>query len=411
MPGTEADHEVWDLVVIGAGPSGSSAALTASQHGASTLLLDSSDFPRYKTCGGGLIGISRSLIENSDELPVKDVITRLSFTLQGGKERRRATRSPVMKMVSREDLDLHLVNQAVKAGVTFRPRSKVTKIEESADGLIRIHTAGACTTARAVVGADGASGRSARHVGVSYAVTDVGLEYELEAGDQAARWRGRVHLDWGPIPGSYGWVFPKGDTLTVGVISERGRPDDTRAYLNSLVAGLGLAELRVLRSSGHLTRCRTNDSPLSRGRVLVAGDAAGLLEPWTREGISFAMRSGRLAGVRAAQMSRAATPHDVRSAAEDYAADIGGDLAREMRAGAMSRNAFAAYPGFFHFLIGRTALGWKQFCRISNGDTTLGHTFRHRTVRQAVALLQVLNRRHGQISLGHDQSAPSRAVD
>ena len=69
----------------------------------------------------------------------------------------------------------------------------------------------------------------------------------------------------------------------------------TKRYLRALVR-VGLAGLDVVTDSGHLTRCRAESSPLSRGRVMVAGDAAGLLEPWTREGISFALRSGALAG-------------------------------------------------------------------------------------------------------------------
>ena len=84
--------------------------------------------------------------------------------------------------------------------------------------------------------------------------------------------------------------------LTVGVITAKGHPAETKKYLTDFVAQQRLSHLPVVRESGHQTRCRTEDSPLGLGRVLVAGDAAGLLEPWTREGISYAVRSGRLAG-------------------------------------------------------------------------------------------------------------------
>ena len=126
---------------------------------------------------------------------------------------------------------------------------------------------------------------------------DLGLELEIPVPPPvAARWRERVMLDWGPMPGSYGWVFPKGDVLTVGVIAARGQGGRTRDYLRDFTGRLGLAGYPAARDSGHLTHCRADGSPLRRGRVLVAGDAAGLLEPWTREGISFALRSGALAG-------------------------------------------------------------------------------------------------------------------
>ncbi len=84
------------------------------------------------------------------------------------------------------------------------------------------------------------------------------------------------------------------------MIAGRGEGERTRQYLRRFVDRLGLADVSPVHDSGHLTRCRSDDSPLRRGRVLVAGDAAGLLEPWTREGISYALRSGELAGAAVA---------------------------------------------------------------------------------------------------------------
>ena len=151
---------------------------------------------------------------------------------------------------------------------------------------------------RRLIGADGSAGVAGRHVGVRIARTDLGLEVELAG--VGADWEQRVHLDWGTDAGTYGWVFPKADRLTVGVIQRKGEGAATRAYLARLLDGLGLADHERLHDSGHLTRWREPGSPVRRGAVLVAGDAAGLLEPWTREGISFALRSGLAAGAAAA---------------------------------------------------------------------------------------------------------------
>ena len=109
---------------------------------------------------------------------------------------------------------------------------------------------------------------------------------------------------------------------------------------------VGLDGIRVVHDSGHLTRCRTPDSPLGRGRVLLAGDAAGLLEPWTREGISFATRSGALAGAVAA-----AGPS---GAVERYRAALSAELLPEMAAGERCLRAFEARPWAFHELIRST---------------------------------------------------------
>jgi len=374
--------EVWDVVVVGAGPAGSSAAHAAATAGASTLVLDAFDFPRYKTCGGGLIGVSSRCLEGIDGIPVRDEITAVSFSKYGGRAVTRRSEQVSMRMVNRADFDHHLLRRAIGVGATFRPRAKVTSLEEQ-DDLVVVTAAGEQHRARAVVGADGSAGRTARHVGVEYAVTDLGLEVELEAGELKDSWRHRVHLDWGRLPGSYGWVFPKDHTLTVGVIAERGRPDETRAYLTGLVEGLGLDGLDVLEDSGHLTRCREDGSPLFRGRVLVAGDAAGLLEPWTREGISFALRSGALAGSHAAALARGD-----RGAGAAYAAAVESDLGEEVRAGFACRAAFTRHPGVFHTLLSRTPVGWRSFLRIVSGDTTLERAMRHRTVRGALQLLR-----------------------
>jgi flavin-dependent dehydrogenase len=233
--------------------------------------------------------------------------------------------------------------------------------------------------AAVVIAADGTSSRLAREVGVRLSRVDLGLELELEAGVRAGEWADRVHLDWGPIPGSYAWVFPKGDTLTVGVIAARGAGEATRRYLRDFLRWVGLDRLRVVHDSGHLTRCRTPTSPLGRGRVLLAGDAAGLLEPWTREGISFATRSGALAGAAAA-----AGP---AGAVERYRAALAAELLPEMAAGERCLRAFEARPWAFHELIRSTPVGWRQFSRITRGETTLARALEHGVVRAGLRLL------------------------
>ncbi|HSV37418.1 MAG TPA: geranylgeranyl reductase family protein [Nocardioidaceae bacterium] len=371
--------EEWDVAVVGAGPAGSFAAHAAASTGARTLVIDASEFPRYKTCGGGLIGVSSKLLAELPDLPVRDDIHEVAFSWHGTRTRVRRSGTPSMRMVNRLELDDFLLRRAIGAGAVFVPRARLLGIEED-DGLVTLRTSAGTYTAGAVVGADGSAGRTARHVGVEYAVTDLGLELELAAGAQAEHWRHRVHLDWGPLPGSYGWVFPKGDLLTVGVIAERGDPEATRAYLRSLVDGLGLAGLEVVTDSGHLTRCRAATSPLSRGRVLVAGDAAGLLEPWTREGISFALRSGRLAGEHAARVA-AGGP------AIDYDRDVLAELGEEMHAGMLARRAFDRHARLLHLVLTRTGVGWRSFERIVSGDTTLARAGRRTPVRLALRVL------------------------
>jgi len=364
--------EEYDVAVVGAGPAGSSAARAAAAAGARVVVLDRAAFPRYKTCGGGLIGPSLAALPGRP--PTRASITRVSLSLAGGRRRTRRSGEPCLQMVTRAELDTWLLSCAADAGAEVRVPCRVLSVSDDI-----VETDAGPLRAGVVIAADGTSSRLAREVGVRLSRVDLGLELELDAGTSATEWVDRVHLDWGPIPGSYGWVFPKGDTLTVGVIAARGAGDATRDYLRSLVSWLGLERHRVVHDSGHLTRCRTTDSPLGRGRVLLVGDAAGLLEPWTREGISFATRSGSLAGAVAA-----AGPS---GAVERYRAALSRELVPEMAAGERCLRAFEARPWAFHELIGSTPVGWEQFRRIVSGETTLARAVRRAPVRAGLGLL------------------------
>lgn len=375
--------EIYDVAVVGGGPAGSSAARVAAQAGARTLLIDRAVFPRYKTCGGGLIGVTLANLPPDLDLPVQQRVRRTTFTLRGGAAVSRETPDPFLTLVDRTEFDAALLDVAVRRGVTTRLGVAVTGVSQDAD-VVTLVTADGPVLARAVVGADGSASRLGRAVGVRMAQTDLGLEVEL--GSQIpAEWIGKIQIDWGPEPGSYGWVFAKRQGLTVGVIDRKGRPEATRAYLADFIAGLGVGDLPERISSGHLTRCRTADSPLGEGRILLAGDAAGLLEPWTREGISYAVRSGGLAGAAAATLARSSDPRAVQAS---YAQQINSTLGREMRAGAAALRAFERHPGVVHTLLRVNPWAWRQFVKVADGRVSVADVLDRRLVRRSAALLR-----------------------
>jgi flavin-dependent dehydrogenase len=283
-------------------------------------------------------------------------------------------------MVRRDDFDYAWYEAARAAGAEVRQHAQVRTLDQNADTATVTLADGEVISARYVIGADGSAAISSRHVGVTFDQQDLGLEVEVKAteADRAA-YRGRVLLDWGPVPGSYGWVFPKDDELTVGVIMTKGLGVETKQYLADLRAQLGLADRRVLRDSGHLTRCRTADAPLRKGRVLVVGDAAGLLEPWTREGISYALRSGTWAGEIAA---RAQNPAQL----SEYDQQVSRHLAPEMAAGRRLLRVFAKHPQLMHAAMA-TPLGWRAFELYCHGQLSMANVIRRPTIRAAINLL------------------------
>ena len=401
---------VWDVVVVGAGPAGSSAARAAAEAGASVLLLDRAAFPRYKTCGGGLLGESLALIPPAAAATIE---SRVGETVVTDRFRSRFTLrepTPYLALVRRLAFDDALARAARDAGAEFRDDVTVREIvrpgalpadlttptetspgaaasdaperpDASDAGIVTIRTNRGTFRARVVIGADGTGGRVGRYVGVKAGGVDLGLEDEIAMPADAGRWRDRVLLDWGGASGSYAWVFPKRESLTVGVIQRKGSPDDTREYLAAWRRHLGLADAETLHSSGHLTQWRASGSPLRRGPVLVAGDAAGLLEPWTREGISFALRSGLWAGEAAA----AFIAGDARALGR-YTDRVESELGAEQRAGAVLLAAFERRRALVHLLL-KTPVGARFFVRFCRGDTTLARLARHRVVMRLARAL------------------------
>ena len=240
--------------MVGAGPAGATAARVAAQHGARVLLIDGARFPRYKTCGGGLIGTSLDHLPPAALDAVEQRVATASFSLRGGPARRVRSTRPFLAMVRREVLDQALVDVAIEAGGDV-PRPHPDHAPRGDRRRVRLTAADGPIDAGAVIGADGSAGIAGRHVGVRIARADLGLEVELAG--VGADWVSRVHLDWGTDPGTYGWVFPKGDRLTVGVIQRKGEGSATREYLARFL------ERARARGPGAAARLRPSD-PLAR---------------------------------------------------------------------------------------------------------------------------------------------------
>jgi geranylgeranyl reductase family protein len=364
------------------------AALAAASQCERVVILERFRIPRYKTCAGGLVGASMNALPAGFTPPVHAIATSFTFSLRGRSERTKTSSVPLVKLVRRDEFDASLVDAAVAAGAVVFDDTIVTNLTAE-DDFMRVTTRNrGDLRARIVVGADGSAGRSAAYVGVVLDQVDLGLEVELVTpDDQSADWASRILIDWGAIPGAYAWVFPKGSTLSAGVIAERGNADLTRTYLRDFLAHLGLDRQETVASSGHLTRCRTPGSPLYRDRVLVAGDAAGLLEPWTREGISFALRSGTIAGRAAAQAATAASATAVSTVMTAYAGEISATLAREMRAGRIFMRAFTRHPRMFYMAIILFPKVWDFVAHAISGDTSLADITKWRLARMLLLAL------------------------
>lgn len=387
------DIGTWDVVVVGAGPSGSQAAMSASLMGARTLLLDRAVMPRYKTCGGGLTGRTVAHLSRGGPLnlppgvPVHQSITRVQFTNNGARPRVRYSSQPIMFTTNRAEFDEALVRQAESGGVEFRSNTLVQAIDESPQ-RVSLRTPDGVISAHAVVGADGSAGRLAHRVGATYAQIDLGLEVELAAlpGD-LRKWNSTISLDWGPVPGSYGWVFPKKDTITVGVIGDQRYSSQLKEYLREYLVRAGLGSRAVIRDSGHLTKTRMSSSCTGSGRILLAGDALGVVEPWTREGISNGLISGSFAGVVAAKIALSDDPETPSACLQEYSDWVESTIQPGLTVGRQFLRLFSQHRTVVHELLSGTKKGWHAFEAISRGEKTMVRALEHPSAHVAVGLL------------------------
>jgi len=287
----------WDVVVVGGGPAGAAAALAARRHGASVLVLDRADFPRDKVCGDGVAPEALDVLAalGADVAAVTagfPAVPRLRLTSPGGRTVERAMHRPAV-VVPRAVLDGRVLDAALAAGAAFR-RHTVRRVTPGPHGV----DVDGVLTAGVLVAADGAESVVRRALGIGPNRPDrlaIAIRGYARAGDLGVQVITTTEQRWP----AYAWSFPIGDgRANVGygeLVSSRATRAELLAGLHRLLPGVEPEQLRAHRLPLSTGRPRQPD-----GRVLLAGDAASLINPMTGEGIFYAVLSGALAGAAAA---------------------------------------------------------------------------------------------------------------
>ncbi len=353
----------WDAIVVGAGPAGSLAAYRLAQAGARVLLLDRASFPRDKPCGGGLTLRAVKQLPFGVDPVVEHAVDRMAFRLGYGPWYERQAAEPLILMTQRRLLDAFLAEQAASAGAEFRDGERVTAVAEDEDG-VTVTVAGRTERCRLLLGADGANGITARQLGLCAEPTyGVALEGNLPHRDaDPSRYAGRAVVELGVVPGGYGWVFPKGDHLNLGIGGWEAEGPALRDHLTALCEAHGVDAAQLENLRGHRLPLRTPEARLASRRALVVGDAAGLVDPLSGDGMYEAFLSARLAAAAAADVleERAAT-------LEPYDMAVRRALGRMASASWGAKHAFDRFPRVA-FALSRPRFVWPVVEGLLRGD-------------------------------------------
>lgn len=287
----------YDLIIVGAGPAGSTLAREASRAGLVTLVLDKEPFPRYKPCGGAVSNRTAALLDFDISELVENIVDKLLITYKGGQPIHYTAPESFASMVMRQRFDAFLMEEAVEAGTHFLPSCKALSAEIHQD-RISVETERGSLTGEVLIGADGVNGmvaKAAHLPGKGRVAVALEVEVPLNPGI-IEKEEGRVHVDYGTIPYGYRWIFPKKEVLSIGVGTFTHGVKDLRRQLLTFIEGKRIAvDPASLKIYSHPIPIPEPGRRIHGYRTLLIGDAAGLADPFSGEGLLAAVKSAKLA--------------------------------------------------------------------------------------------------------------------
>jgi geranylgeranyl reductase family protein len=324
------DH--YDAVVVGAGPSGSLTALRLSRAGAKVALVDPSH-PREKPCGGGLTARALALVGDAvDTAALPTVTVRGARFLDAA-----AARSAVVSLAdaarlvvtSRAAFDGALFNAARAAGADARA-ARVLDVRRNA-ARVSVQTTQGPISAGCVIGADGANSLVRRRLASAFSRRQLSMATGIYAHGVSSH---EILIEMITEPAGYIWSFPRPDHLAIGICAQADSGVTVgalRQILSEWLARTGIARGARLEAYSwpipSLGPADFTTVPVAGPGWMTVGDAAGLVDPITREGIFFALQSA--AWVAEALQHGGAQAW--RSYQDRVRAEIGDDLARAAR--------------------------------------------------------------------------------
>ncbi|WP_338055251.1 geranylgeranyl reductase family protein [Sulfobacillus harzensis] len=373
----------YSAIVIGAGPAGATAARRLAENGISTLLLERATIPRVKPCGGAITHRALPLLPPGGEALLKSHPCAWTFCGRNGRSVTLARNLPYSHIVERSVFDAWLTDRAAHAGVEVHDGEAVTAAEVTPTHS-RLTTKYGRYTADIVIAADGAHGMMAKAAGFPRPRRGAAIEAEIPA-DAALlqHYHERVEIHVGQYPWGYAWVIPRAEILNIGVGSFRPAMFPLKErffeFLERIVGHRDVVPL------AHPLPYRLRWDPPVRNRVLFAGDAAGLMDAFSAEGIYSALKSGHMAADAALESLRHGTP------CRTYAENLYEEFWPALKSAAKMSLLFYPLAGFWSDVFGQNQELLSHYLDVATGECpydTLTRRAEHQLLHHPSMLLK-----------------------
>lgn len=363
----------YDVIVVGAGAAGSVLAYKLAKQNLRVLLLEKAKLPRYKACGGGIPFETAKFLDFPLDEVVEDVINKVTLSFRRGVPFSWELPEPCLYMVMRDKFDYLLTRRAVTAGVELIDNCPVKEVTRSDDG-IKVIAEDYTFRGQILVGADGVNSVVARAANLKAKMHPAAaIESEIEVTpDQLASLRSTLFIEYGRVPFGYIWIFPKAGHLSVGIGSFHPKPTWLQKYLQDFLTTQKFFDCRDYQIKGHLIPQGIEKRQVQKERVLLIGDAAGTADPFSGEGIRYAIKSALMAAesiIRALEDGNYSFP--------DYQAQVNKTIRNEFKYA--YRLAWIVYskPEFLHKLLEQDRTLIDLFTKLFKGEISYDTVTKH----------------------------------